>query len=91
MPLEGVDLSGTMTSQKYPELETVPTIEPLREPTFKEKLASYKRYWTTRDGWIGDYVSVVLERYLIAGLSISSHSESSIYEEERPTSSLLWT
>jgi hypothetical protein len=47
-----------MTTQKYPEMETLPNIEPLSKPTFKEQLAGYKRYWTTRDGWIGDYVSL---------------------------------
>jgi hypothetical protein len=44
------------TEPKYPELDTVPNIEPLQKPSFKETLASYKTYWTTREGWIGDYV-----------------------------------
>jgi hypothetical protein len=81
-----------MSSQKYPELETVPNIEPLREPTFKEKLASYKRYWTTKEGWVGDYVSLYhCGRYLIIGLSFLDYAQSSVYEEERPSSSVLWT
>ena len=45
-----------MTSAKYPEMETLPHIEPLTEPTWKEKLKGWKRYWTTKEGWIGDYV-----------------------------------
>lgn len=45
-----------MTSPKYPEMDIVPHVEPLNKPTFKEKLAGYKTYWTTKDGWIGDYV-----------------------------------
>jgi hypothetical protein len=71
-----------MTSQKYPELETVPNIQPLRQPTFKEKLASYKRYWTTKEGWIGDYVPFCFAS-LNVGLLVSGHPESPFHEEER--------
>ena len=45
-----------MSSQEFPEMETLPQVEPLTEPTFKEKLKEWKDYWTTKEGWIGDYV-----------------------------------
>lgn len=49
------------TEPKYPEMDTLPNIEPLQKPTFKQTLAGYKTYWTTKEGWIGDYVGVILD------------------------------
>ena len=45
-----------MSESKLPEMETVPNIQELQQPTWKEKLMGYREYWTTKDGWIGDYV-----------------------------------
>jgi len=45
-----------MTTQKFAEMEILPPVEPLTKPTLKERLKEYKHYWTTKDGWIGDYV-----------------------------------
>lgn len=71
-------------------METLPNIEPLAEPTFKQKMASYKKYWTSREGWIGDYVCLHFSGLLIPGLYVLDHAKSSVHEEERSSCSLLW-
>jgi len=81
----------TMEEQKqtYPEMEILPNIEPLTPPTFKQRLTSWGKYWTSRDGWIGDYVLHAIIRKLIAGLHVLVHTQSSIHEEKRPSSTFL--
>jgi hypothetical protein len=67
----------TMTSEKYAEMETLPNIQPLAEPTWKEKLLGWKTYWTTKEGWIGDYVSppsLITEDSDRLGLYVLDHS-----------------
>ena len=53
----------TMKDAEYPEMETLPNIEPLSAPTWKEKFMGWKRYWTTKEGWIGDYVLYTRRRF----------------------------
>jgi hypothetical protein len=49
-------LESQMESSKLAQMEELPNVQPLAKPTWKEKLAEWKRYWTSKDGWIGDYV-----------------------------------
>ena len=45
-----------MSNPQYPEMDTLPSVQPVDHRTWKEKLSDYRTYWTTKEGWIGDYV-----------------------------------
>jgi hypothetical protein len=80
-----------MTEAKYPAMELIPAIEPLQKPSFKEKLASYKQYLTSKEGWIGEYVgsSATMSADMHLGLHVFAHSESAVYEKGGQASTVL--